>query len=322
MMKKKLKKYVLQPLYNGVSRLPLAGGWIRRWKVNRNYAVERQVLKGKHRSSCPHKSVLFFTVYKAASSFIGGFMGKIVGEAGLTPVDLDGYFFEIGRGRQWEASGRLLEQVSYQPFGYFYGPFRSFNRVIVNLDDFKILLVLRDPRDAIVSSFYSLYSHVLPQVLEKEEIEMRRQRRKKKTEQTVDEYIINKMNETTRLTDHYYEYHRELMGRKNVLFLKYEDMVADFDPWLDRLVQFLELGTSQRLIDEIKAGASFKVSREDVRQHKRQVKPGEHKRKLKPETVDFLNSRVKEILDLFGYPLEIGSREAAKNTKEHEEEKK
>ncbi len=300
-MKDKLKKYIFQPLYTGVSRLPLLGSWVRQWKVNRNFAVERQVLTGQHQGSCAHPSILFFTVYKAASSFIGGFLRKIVQEAGMTPVDLDGYFFEIGKGRQWEGSGRIMEHVSYQPFGYFYGPFRSFNRGIANLDDYKILLVLRDPRDIIVSSYYSMYSHVFPQSLEKKEMEHRRERRKKKLDQTVDEYVINKMNSTTRLTDYYYEYHKELMSRKNVLFLKYEDMVTDFDAWLNRLLAFLDLGTSQQLIDEIKAGASFNVSKEDIYKHKRQVKPGEHKRKLQPETVDFLNSRVKEVLDLFGY---------------------
>jgi hypothetical protein len=302
-MKDKLKKYFFQPLYRCVSRLPLLGSWVGRWRVNRDFAVERLVLAGKHRSSCGERSILFFTVYKAASSFIGGFLRKIVGEAGMTPVDLDGYFFETGRGRDWESSGRLMEHVSYRPCGYFYGPFRSFNRGIANLDDYKILLVLRDPRDIIVSSYYSMYSHVFPRFLEKKEMEHRRERRRKKLDQTVDEYIINKMNSTTRLTDYYYEYHKELMSRKNVLFLKYEDMVVDFDAWLNCLLAFLDLGTNPQLIDEIKAGASFKVSKEDIYKHKRQVKPGEHKRKLQPGTVDFLNSRLKEVLDLFGYPV-------------------
>ena len=92
----------------------------------------------------------------------------------------------------------------------------------------------------------------------------------------MDEYIINKMNSTTRLTDYYYEYHKELMDRKNVLFLKYEDMVRDFDTWLSRLLAFLDLGTSQQLIDEIKAGASFKVSKENIYKHKRH--PDIHRR--------------------------------------------
>jgi hypothetical protein len=302
-MKGKLKQFIIQPLYGGVSRLPLLGGWVKRWKVSRDFAVERRVLAGRHRSDSPHPSILFFTVYKAASSFIGGFMKKIVNEAGMTPVDLDGYFFEMGKGRQWEGSGRVMKRVSYRPSGYFYGPFRSFNRGIGNLDDYKILLVLRDPRDVIVSSYYSMYSHVFPQSIEKKEIEQRRRRRKKKLEQTVDEFIINKMNSTTRLTDQYYEYHKELMAGKNVLFLKYEDMVANFDDWLNRLLVFLDLGTSRQLIDEIKSGASFNVSKEDIYKHKRQVKPGEHKRKLKPETVDFLDSRVKEVLELFGYAV-------------------
>jgi hypothetical protein len=300
-MKVKLRKYVLQPLTAFLFRLPLVGGVIKRWKINRNYSIERKVLKGKHRNTCPHQSILFFTIYKAASSFIGGFMRKVADETGITPVNLDGYFYQIAKGGEWERSGRVLVDVPYQSTGYFYGPFRSFNRGIPNIDDYKIFLVLRDPRDVVVSAYYSIYSHVMPLVEGKKQKQTRVNRRKKLGRQTVDEHVINKLGSDSRFLDRYVEYHRELMGKPNVFFLKYEDMVTDFDPWLDRLLEFLELNVSPQLIEEIRASANFKVSKEDIYKHKRQVTPGDHKRKLKAETIDILNKNTEEILKLYGY---------------------
>lgn len=300
-MKVKLRKYVLQPLTAFLFCLPLVGRLIKRWKINRNYAVERKVLKGKHHNTCPHQSILFFTVYKAASSFIGGFMRKIAAETGLTPVNLDGYFYQIAKGGEWERSGRVLFDVPYHPTGYFYGPFRSFNRGIPNIGDYKIFLVLRGPRDVVGSAYYSIYSHVMPLVEGKKQKETRVKRRKKLGRQTVDEYVVNKLGSDSRFLDRYVEYHKELMGKPNVLLLKYEDMVTDFGPWLDRLLAFLELDVGPRLMAEIKASANFKVSKEDIYKHKRQVTPGDHKRKLKPGTIDILNKNTGEILKLYGY---------------------
>lgn len=47
--------------------------------------------------------------------------------------------------------------------------------------------------------------------------------------------------------------------------------------------------------------ANFSVAREDLNSHKRQVQPGYHKRKLKPETIEILNDRFAEILETLGY---------------------
>jgi hypothetical protein len=299
-MKDKLKKDLLRQVANFLSRLPLIGGNFRRWRIYHRYRLERQVIKGKHTSHSSHPSILFFTVYKAASSFIGSFMEKIVKEAGMTLVDLDGYFFELGEGRVWESSRRVIKTIPYQPTGYFYGPFRSFNRGITNIDDYKILLVIRDPRDVIVSSYFSMYSHAAPLIEDNKQIQIRRDRRKKKLELTVDNYVMNKLNEPGYL-DKYYEYYQELMDKPNVLLLKYEDMVYDFDTWLNRLLKFLDLEVSESLMVEIKAAASFKVDKEDVYKHKRQVTPGDYKRKLKPETIEALNAKSYEILERFSY---------------------
>jgi hypothetical protein len=281
---------------------------VKRMKINKNFSLERKVLKGKHQSTGKNQSILLFSVYRAGSTFIGGLMRKIAGEAGLAAVDLDGYFYELGKGKDWEGKGRAIPYVPYRSKGYLYGPFRSFNREIPNIEDYKILLILRDPRDVIVSSYFAIYSHVTPLLEGKQALLTRMQRRKKELEQTIDEFVINRLNGKPGFLDRYQVYHKELMGKPNVLFLKYEDMVESFDTWLDRLIEFLGMDLRREFIDRLNAEADFKVSKEDIHKHKRQVTPGDHKRKLKPETIDILNAKTREIRELFGYeaPLDRG----------------
>ena len=304
-MKTKSNKQLIQSLYKAFSRVPLLGMAVKRWKIDKNFSLERKVLKGKHQSTSKNQSVLFFSNYRAGSTFIGDLMKKIAGEAGLTAVDLDSYFYQLGKGKEWEGKGRIMLDVPYQSTGYFYGPFRTFNRGIRNIGDYKVLLVLRDPADVIVSSYYALYSHVTPLIEGKKALSRRMKHRKKEKDQTVDEFVINRLNRNPRFLQGYKDYSRELLGKPNVLYLKYEDMVENFNAWLDRLIEFLGMDLHREFIDRIKAEADFKVAKEDIHKHKRQVTPGDHKRKLKPETIDILNEKTREIRELFGYEAPV-----------------
>jgi hypothetical protein len=276
---------------------------VRSWNVNRHFKIERQVIAGTHQPSAQRQSIIFFTVFKAASSFIGGFLSKIALEAGLTPVNLDGYFFEKGMGNEWEGGGRVLIPVEYSATGYYYGPFRSFNRNIPDIHRYKIVLVLRDPRDVAVSGYYSMYSHAIPSGAGKKEAESIRTRRQVRLTQNVDEFVLEKVRSGPRFLARYREYRDTLIGKPNVLFLKYEDMIENFEAWLDCLLEFLDIDVGKQLLEEIKAGAGFKVSRENKYNHKRQVTPGDYKRKLAPESIEQLNVEVGDLLKSLDYPI-------------------
>ena len=90
----------------------------------------------------------------------------------------------------------------------------------------------------------------------------------------------------------YQEYCQSLLDKPNVLFVTYEKMVTDFDTWLDSIIEFLKLKVSPELVSKIKEEADFTVKEENIYAHKRQVLPGEHQRKLKPETIEILNYNI------------------------------
>jgi len=228
-------------------------------------------------------------------------MHKIVRESGLVPVDLDGYFFNLGKGKDWEVKGRNMGKIHYHNKGYFYGPFRSFHRGIRNLEDFKILLVLRDPRDVIVSSYFSLYSHVFPLGEGAKKQKQRMERRKFLLNSDIDTYVIQKIKNRPNYMDRFDDYCSQLLGKPNVLFLKYEDMVFQFESWLDRLLDFFDLKISPHLRREVLQLADFSVDKENRYSHKRQVFPGDYRRKLKKETIAFLNAQTEDILHKLDY---------------------
>lgn len=302
-MNLKFLKKILRPLYRVLSYLPLVHFFIVRRTIRTSYHNEILLLEGRHKTDNTNQSILFFTVHKAASIYVSNIMKRLARDMGMTPINIDGYFYDIMKSREWKSKGRVVKKNIYKPIGYFYGPFRTFNPAVPNPDDYQILLVLRDPRDAVVSQYFSfLYSHGFPFLTNRKQIEAKMHKRKKRiSEETVDDYVIRLMNSD--YIKKYYTYCQELIGKPNVLFLKYEDMVNDFDSWLKSILEFFRLNVNRGVVNDIIRNADFKVEKENIYSHKRQVIPGDYKRKLKRETIEELNKKWEEILKILDYPI-------------------
>ena len=153
----------------------------------------------------------------------------------MTPIDLDGYFWDTGKPEsEVYADQNRLEEV-IKPVGYLYCPFRKFID-IPKLEKYRILLMLRDPRDVLTSLYFSsAYSHADSPVLGVFKD------RQKALSQTIDEFVIDKSD---LYLQRYRQYCQNLFGKPNVLFVKYEEMVTDFNTWFNKVTDFLELNVS------------------------------------------------------------------------------
>jgi hypothetical protein len=97
----------------------------------------------------------------------------------------------------------------------------------------------------------------------------------------------------------------DLKSRTPVLYVsKYEEMVSDFNDWLDRLSDFTRCNNLLDLKNRIQAHAKFDV-KEDKFNHKRQVSPGDFRRKLSPQTQRALTKRLAPVLQNFGYSCDL-----------------
>ena len=90
--------------------------------------------------------------------------------------------------------------------------------------------------------------------------------------------------------------------RPDAVLSRYEEMVTDFPRWLIGLLAVLELTIPKKLRDELLKNAEFDVS-EDKFRHKRQVVPGDFRRKLAPEMQARLTEKYRKDLEYFGYSV-------------------
>jgi hypothetical protein len=213
--------------------------------------------------------------------------------AGLVHANYDAYVTMTrvpGNLNPFSANGSMHK--AFRPQGYYYGPIGSYRR-IERLDAYKAVLQLRDPRDVLTSLYYStVYSHAVisPKLI---------RRRKEAAQMDVDEFVLHSIGEYLSI---YEIYCKQLLNQKYLLFLKYETMVGEFDSWLNQLVAHIGLGDQEKALNSIRRQADFSVNKEDKYAQRRQVAPGDHRRKLQAKTIGQLNDAFKEVLSQLDYP--------------------
>ncbi len=245
----------------------------------------------KKDSSSTQQSVIFFSVNKSASTFIKKTVANLLGKDSVAHIRLTAYLTPTKQEKYYNDPSFMKKVLKEK--GFFFGAFKSYYP-FPDLERFKVLLVLRDPRDVLNSSYFStLYNHPLTA---KDMIN----KRKKFANYTIDEYVLEMAPD---LKSRYQAYCEKLLTNKNVLFLKYEDMVTDFKSWLEKLASYLQLPNPGKKIDELVAASKFKVEKENKNSFIRNITPGDHKNKLKPETIEKLNAIFKEELITLGYSI-------------------
>lgn len=251
------------------------------------------LLKGlKPDSTSKQQSILFFTVHKSASTFIKNTVIDLLAHEKLTVVNFSGYLSRKNQEATYNNPDKMNKLLKVK--GFFYGAFRAYYN-FPGMDRFKILLVLRDPRDVLNSYYFStLYNHPLGR---KEVFEERNQY----VGMDIDTFVIQKAPEFKKK---YNDFCTNLLHRPNVVLLRYEEMIADFSPWLNKLSDFLELQHNDDVKKAIIQKTSFKVKKEDKNSFIRSIKAKDYKDKLKPETIAQLNVIFEHELLQLGYDLD------------------
>lgn len=192
----------------------------------------------------------------------------------------------------WFRQGMKVENVVFHKDGYIYSPLRRPYKSL-DVSKFKCLFMLRDPRDNLVSRYYSIrYSHPVPTNVENTlgiSPERFLKFREKASQQNINEFVQEISQEVV------WQYHHvfKLMSQApDHCFCTYEDMVLNTESWVADLKKFL--GVPQDL--EWITARDFQIESENVNSHKRKVLPGDYKEKLSPSVIEKLNRDFKEIL--------------------------
>lgn len=266
--------------------------WVQQPRNLFRFRTERELNRGKPLSKSSHPSILFFTTQKCASRYVDSVLDRLASSAGLVHADYDAYVTMVKMpAQQGPFAGEAAMRRAFRPQGYYYGPIGTY-RPIPDMDKYRVVLQLRDPRDVLTSLYYSTaFSHatINPKLL---------RRRKEALTMDVDSFVLHEIEEYMPI---FSQYRESLIGRKPVLLLRYEDMVSDFPRWLDRLSRHIDLANFPKTLEAIRKDANFSVAEENKFAQRRQITPGDYLRKLRPETIAQLNDSFKSVIKTLGY---------------------
>jgi len=216
-------------------------------------------------------------------------------------VDIAGTFFQnnipVSEWINEKGLGKVLRP------GNAYGGFRNmpvcFNGTRTFTNSKKVLLV-RDPRDALVSEFFSnAYSHSMPakQAFEKGAAANIMLERKKALESTIQEYVFSRVPLMRRT---FLEY-QPITTDPNALILKYEDVVFRKREMIAAILKHFRWECGPHAITKLLDKVDIRPPEEDPTAFIRKVTPGDHREKLSADAIAELNTQLREVLELFGY---------------------
>ena len=279
-----------------ITQVPLVSTWWNNWK----FKVERELIKGCYQANSCHSSIIHFSMNKAATQYIKSILRRCALENGMVHARLHEYAFDSNFPYLDRLSPQEMQQYQhiFKPCGYLYSSFGGMIESIPNLDDYYVVLVIRDPRDMLTSNYFSIAnSHLLP--IGENKIESFTKKSSFARSAEIDQYVLAMSDHVQQV---YQRYLNLLVKKTNVHITKYEDMIANFPIWLDNLLDYCDLEISYQLKQELLNEAyKSRPTKENILSHMRQVTPEDYKRKLQPETIAQLNSFFSNILAEFKY---------------------
>lgn len=231
-------------------------------------------------------SIVFYTTNKCASMLMSRILACVNQRVlGLTHLNLAAYFWDAASTDQVPVYDYLARnpQFYFRDRGILYAPLRA-HLDLSHLQHARVLAMLRDPRDVIVSYYFSTrFSHRAPSNRHRRKVFL--ERRAMVSELSLEEYVLRFSGE---LESRYAAY-RQNISRDSVL--TYEQMWWDFSGFADQLARVLGVDFDASLKQELADMASFKgKGTENVKSHQRKGTPGDHKEKLSVDTANQISA--------------------------------
>jgi len=243
------------------------------------------------------KSFFVFGVRKSGSSILNSMVAALAADQGLPFLDIGGALFAAGvKVSDWQFDpdlGGLMKG------GNIYGGFRNCPVGLLGHAAYRAspkILLVRDPRDALVSEYFSnAYSHSLPQSGEGRDqmLDLRREALRS----PIERFVIERapaMAQTLR------EY-RVLLGDPLLRIFRYEDIITDKRRLLAEVATHFGWTVAPGYVDKIMSWADVLPDTEDPTRFVRKVLPGDHRAKLAPAVIVQLDELLADEMAAFGY---------------------
>lgn len=242
-----------------------------------------------------------FSLHKCGSSLMNEMISEACRRADVEAVSIPDLLFKYGvTDDQWTGDGRLgaFFEKGRIYFGFRYLP-ELFKKQISLLDGKKITLLIRDPRDALVSMYFSFGGKHISHVLPEKNSEQILANWKKTAHLNIDDYVL----QTAPMFLQRFIDYKEYLYFENVLLCRYEDVYYDKVNFLSSVFKHFGVNISSSIIKDVSSLHDIRPASEDPTKHIRKGIPGDHREKLQPETISRLNEMLSDVCLWYGYHL-------------------
>lgn len=240
-------------------------------------------------------------VRKSGSTLLNRIVQPLARRNGINVVNIPATFFTHGLDVDDWAGADLRDVVLP---GNIYVGFRSFPANIAGYPRFEMarkVFMFRDPRDALVSQYYSdAYSHVAPAgdtEASRQHAEMFEKRRAEARDTPIDDYVLKR----ARSMDQTLRAFAGLLGDPRCLPLRYEDYVFQKPRLIHKILRHFDWTCPPGAIEGLLKQVDEVPESEDPQRFVRRVIPGDHRKKLSPQTINKLNRLLGESMQAFDY---------------------
>ncbi|MDN3643754.1 sulfotransferase domain-containing protein [Lutimonas halocynthiae] len=290
-------------IWNLTKKIPLLGKKINDYHLAKKFKIEIALLNNSLDLESITASVIHFSINKAATQHVKGLLRRIAVENEMIPVSINDYAFSSKIPYLDHLSFEQMEEFKhvFKETGYLYSVFGGMLENVDNFNNYKIILSIRDPRDVLVSLYYSMaYSHVVPIESSNKRNEFL-DKRSFALSSKIDEFVLNEVDKIFSIFD---KYKNKLCRHDNVGIIKYENMIVDYSKWLMDLSNITGLSISDTLRRElVDENLMKRPKNEDKLSHNRKGISGDYKEKLDDKTIEILNSKLEPILTYFAYEI-------------------
>ncbi len=236
-------------------------------------------------------------VRKSGSSVLNSIVQALAEQNGLNYVDVAGKLFEAGVPvPEWQADPSLIEIV--EP-GNVYGGFRNAPTAFYPAQSFRRgrkILMVRDPRDALVSEYFSnAYSHSIPKGgdLREDMLSLR----EAALHASIDQYVLDMAPSLRRVLRQY----MVIAHDANCRLFRYEDVFLQKRRLIEEICVFFGWTLPPQAADNILRWADVLPTEERPTEFVRRVTPGDHREKLSGKVIERLNTLFAEEMAHYGY---------------------
>ena len=287
-------------------RIPIARHFMAKRELRKRFPTEHALLRGENPSDSEKNSVLHFSVNKAATQHVKQVLFRLAEENNMLPVALHDLAFNshIPYMTSISVENSRPYQRLFIPNGYIYSVFSGMIDWIPDQANYRTLITVRDPRDILVSEYYSqAYSHAVPPVTSSKRDRFL-EGRKTALEQDIDSYVLSRMT-ACESTFASLASGAQRNSSNPPGILRYEEMIANYESWLNNLIGITGLSVSETfrkslILENLKL-RKLMDNRESPSSHHRKGKQGDYKEKLRGDTIVKLNIFLEERLRDFGY---------------------